>query len=94
MTESILLLLSLYAAIGVTYLLGRRVWIWYHKLGYHRLLREAKLTPAPPLNIVEEQAGVVLPYEKDVVVGESVEEREYRIEQDFYTRTGKKREKM
>ncbi len=86
------IILLLYSTIGVSYLLGHRVWIWYHRRQYVRIIEEAKITSPLAIEEVGEQSAVTLAYERAFVESESVEEREYRIEQDYYTRTGKMRE--
>ena len=71
----------------MSYLLGRRAWIWYHKRHYVSwLAREQKeVASIPTQEDVEmvDQPAVVLPYERELIERESVEEREWRIEQDF-----------
>ena len=85
-------LLSLYAALISTYLLGRRVKVWYHTRRYRQILKEAKTTPAPLLEEIPEEPGVILPYEREFVDRESVEEREWRVEQEFLEKKGQKQE--
>jgi hypothetical protein len=64
----------------VSYLLGRRCWIWYHHKKYERWLKNEK----EALKSVDDvETGVTLPYERTYVETESVEEREWRVEKAF-----------
>lgn len=86
----VFILLSIYSTLGVSYLLGRRVWLWCQRRKYLHILEEAKLTPLPDFTLskegVEEQSAIVLPYEREYVERETVEEREWRVERDYMSK--------
>lgn len=90
MIESTFLIFSIYSTLGVTYLLGRRAWIWYHKQHYIKwLAQEQKEIASIPLQEDVEmidQPAVILPYEREFVERESVEEREWRVERDYLSK--------
>lgn len=88
MIAFISLILSIYSALGVSYLLGRRVYTWYHKRRYIKWLTHEQSLKAPSLTSESEvetveQSSVSLPYEREIVERETVEEREWRVEQAF-----------
>lgn len=79
------LLLSLYAALGTTYLLIRRVRVLLAHRRYRQWLKEEQKREVK-VEGEEEVGGVVREYEREYIPVETVEEREYRIEQDYLSR--------
>lgn len=85
--QTLILVLSLYAALGVTFLLYRRYLLWRARREYVQWLEKEKKEKSK-LPLVDEEdeesdIGVIRDVEREVdLEAETSEEREWRVEQE------------